>query len=105
MASSRKKAASLPRTGARAKSTLKNPVRSKSAPQPARIRLTQHVTSGGWGFRVGASLGMGWVKRAGGVTREWLAAGGFEVEVAGVRHPATLQPGAFYDPRGERMRA
>jgi len=66
--------------------------------------LVGHVTSGGWGFRVGASLGMGWVKRAGGVTREWLAAGGFEVEVAGVRHPATLQPGAFYDPRGERMR-
>jgi 4-methylaminobutanoate oxidase (formaldehyde-forming) len=47
---------------------------------------------------------MGWVKRAGGVTPEWLAAGGFEVEVAGVRHPATLQPGAFYDPKGERMR-
>ena len=66
--------------------------------------LVGHVTSGAWGFRVGASLGMGWVKRAGGVAREWLAEGGFEVEVAGVRHPATLQPSAFYDPAGQRMR-
>ena len=66
--------------------------------------LVGHVTSGAWGFRVGASLGMGWVKRAEGVTREWLATGGFEVEVAGVRHRATLQWEPFHDPKGERMR-
>jgi 4-methylaminobutanoate oxidase (formaldehyde-forming) len=62
------------------------------------------VTSGAWGFRVGASLGMASVKRTGGVDAAWLASGGFEVEVAGVRHAASLQFGAHYDPKNERLR-
>jgi 4-methylaminobutanoate oxidase (formaldehyde-forming) len=63
------------------------------------------VTSGAWGFRVGASLGLGSVRRTGGVTSQWLSEGGFEVEVAGVRHAIDVQFPAFYDPKGERMRS
>jgi 4-methylaminobutanoate oxidase (formaldehyde-forming) len=48
------------------------------------------VTSGMYGHRLRASLGMGYVRRASGVTRDWLAAGGFEVEVAGERLAAHL---------------
>jgi 4-methylaminobutanoate oxidase (formaldehyde-forming) len=66
--------------------------------------LVGHVTSGAWGFRVGASLGMASVRRPGGVSAAWLASGGFEVEVAGVRHAASLQFGAHYDPKNERLR-
>ena len=63
------------------------------------------VTSGAWGFRVGASLGMASVRRTGGVTAEWLREGQFEVEVAGVRHAIDVQFPGFYDPRGERLRS
>jgi 4-methylaminobutanoate oxidase (formaldehyde-forming) len=66
--------------------------------------LAGSVTSGAYGHRVDASLGMGYVSCAEGVTNEWLAAGKLEVEVAWKRYPAQAQLGAWYDPRGERPR-
>jgi heterotetrameric sarcosine oxidase gamma subunit len=66
--------------------------------------LVGYVTSGAWGFRLGGSFAMASVHRAGGVTGAWLAEGGFEVEVAGTRHPVDIQFGGFYDPKSERMR-
>ena len=66
--------------------------------------IVGYATSGAWGFRTGAALGMAAVRRAGGVDAGWLAAGGFEVEIAGKRHPVELQFAGFYDPRGERLR-
>lgn len=66
--------------------------------------LVGYVTSGAWGFRLGGSFGMASVKRKGGVTADWLREGGFEVEVAGVKHAIELQFACFYDPKGSRMR-
>lgn len=63
------------------------------------------VTSGGFGHRVGASLGMGYVSHAGGVDAAFLAGGKFEVEVACRRYPASVQLQPFYDPRSERVKA
>ena len=68
-------------------------------------RIVGAVTSGAYGHRIGASLGMGYVSHEGGVTRDWLAEGGFEVEVAWERVPAVLQLEPFYDPKGERVRS
>lgn len=62
------------------------------------------VTTGAYGHRIGASLGMGYVSCPGGVTADWLATGTWEVEVAWKRHPARLQFGPWYDPKGERPR-
>ena len=62
------------------------------------------MTSGAYGHRIDASLGMGYVSCAEGVTNEWLAAGKLEVEVAWKRYPAQAQLGPWYDPRGERPR-
>jgi 4-methylaminobutanoate oxidase (formaldehyde-forming) len=62
------------------------------------------VTTGGYGHRIGASLGMGYVTCAEGVDAAWLADGGFEVEVACVRHAAEVQLGPWYDPAGHRVR-
>jgi glycine cleavage system aminomethyltransferase T len=62
------------------------------------------VTSGAYGHRIDASLGMGYVTCAGGVTNEWLAAGKLEVEVAWNRYPAEAQLGPWYDPQGMRPR-
>src|SRR5262249_10981214 len=60
------------------------------------------ISSGAFGFRLQRSLGMGYVSNPAGVTREWLASGTFELDVAMERHgvSASLQP--FYDPDGSR---
>ena len=63
------------------------------------------TTSGAWGHRVGRSLGLGYVSHAAGVTRDWLAAGSWEVEIAWRRTPARAQLRCFYDPSGERIKA
>jgi glycine cleavage system aminomethyltransferase T/glycine/D-amino acid oxidase-like deaminating enzyme len=67
--------------------------------------LVGYVTSGGWGFRVDASLGMAYVRKAGGVTTDWLSQGGFRVEVAGEQHEIDLQFASFYDPKKQRLRS
>ena len=67
-------------------------------------RIVGAITSGSYGHRVGASLGMGYVRCDDGVTAEWLAADGIEVEVACARYPATAQLRPFYDPKNTRVR-
>ena len=62
------------------------------------------ISSGGWGFRVDASLGTGYVACAEGVITDWIETGRFEVEVALKRHPARVQFKPFYDPAGDRIR-
>lgn len=44
------------------------------------------VTSAAWGATVGSSVGLGYLRHDGPVTADWLAAGGFEVDVAGERY-------------------
>jgi len=63
------------------------------------------ITSGGYGHRVGASLGMGYVHCDDGVDRDFLTGGRFEVEVACERYPATVQLKPFYDPANARVRS
>ena len=64
-----------------------------------------YLTSGGYGYTVGKSIGLGYVRNPGGVSDEWLAGGGYELEVATVRVPATLHTGPLYDPRNLRVKA
>ena len=68
-------------------------------------RIIGSVTSGSYGHRVDASLGLGYVSHPDGVTADFLRAEGFEVEVACERYPAQLQFGPFWDPKNERIRA
>ena len=68
----------------------------------ARIGL---LTSGSYGHTLGAALGMGWVRHPGGVTPDLLRSARFEIEIAGERYSAEASLDAFYDPRGERLRA
>ncbi|MCR9221048.1 MAG: FAD-dependent oxidoreductase [Alphaproteobacteria bacterium] len=62
------------------------------------------TTSGAWGHRVGKSLAMGYVHCEGGVTKDWLESGRWEVEIAWAAHPARVQFAPWYDPKAERMR-
>jgi 4-methylaminobutanoate oxidase (formaldehyde-forming) len=63
------------------------------------------TTSGAWGHRVGKSLALGYVRNPDGVTKDWVASGSWEIEIAWSRHPAQLQFEPYYDPKGVRIRA
>ena len=63
------------------------------------------VMSGAYGFRVGASLGLGYVRQPGGVTREWLESGRLEVEIGLKPYRIEARFGPWYDPKGERIKA
>lgn len=63
------------------------------------------ITSGMYGHRVGASLGMGYVRSDEPITAEWIAAQRFEVEIGWERYAARAQLAPFYDPKAERVKA
>ena len=67
--------------------------------------LVGSTTSGAWGHRVNLSLGLGYVHNKDGVTKDWIEGGKWEVELAWKRYPAKVQFQAFYDPKGERIKA
>ena len=64
-----------------------------------------YLTSGGYGYTLGQSIGYGYVRHEGGVDDGFLAAGRYELVVANEALPARLLPGAPYDPSGARVRA
>jgi glycine cleavage system aminomethyltransferase T/glycine/D-amino acid oxidase-like deaminating enzyme len=63
------------------------------------------TTSGAWGHRVNKSLGLAYVKNVGGVTKDWIEVGQWEIELAWKRYPVTVQLTSFYDPKGLRIKA
>ncbi len=63
-----------------------------------------HVTSGDWGFRLQAMVGLASIEREQGVDKAWIDDGGFSVQIAGEMYPLTLQFKPFYDPTGAIMR-
>jgi 4-methylaminobutanoate oxidase (formaldehyde-forming) len=64
------------------------------------------LTSAGYGHTIGASVGMGYVKRAdgAGIDGAWLEAGHFEVDLAGTRLAAKVSLRCPYDPSGARIK-
>ncbi len=62
------------------------------------------LTSGGFGYTIDRSIGLGYVRNAAGVTADWVLAGAYELDVAGARvtADATLRP--LYDPANTRVR-
>ncbi|MDH3660352.1 MAG: FAD-dependent oxidoreductase [Alphaproteobacteria bacterium] len=67
--------------------------------------LIGSITSGMYGHRLDASLGMGYLRAADGVTKGFVDGGSYEIEIAWERVPAKAQLGAFYDPKMERVKA
>ena len=83
----------------------RGPVLLRNEPLWRGNEIVGHVTSGGWGYRVGGSLGMGWLNCRGGFNLASLREAAFEAEVAGERHAIDVQVAPFYDPEGVRMRS
>jgi len=66
--------------------------------------MVGRTTSGMYGHTVGACLSMGYLNNDAGVTKEWLAAGTYEIEVATVPITVTASLRSFYDPNNERVK-
>ena len=64
------------------------------------------LSSAGYGHTVGASVGLGYVKRADGaaIDAAWLEQAKFEVDLAGTRLKAKLSLRCPYDPTGARIK-
>ena len=67
--------------------------------------LCGYVRSAMYGHTLGAAVALGYVEHADGVDADHVNAGRYEIEVAGVRHPAKASLHALYDPRSSRIRA
>lgn len=67
--------------------------------------IVGHVTSGDYGFRLEAMVGLASLERAEGVSKAWIEEGGFEVQIAGQMYSAQVQLAPFYDPNGAIMRS
>ena len=63
------------------------------------------LSSGGYGYSIGLSIGYGYVRHAEGVSADFLQAGHYELDVAGERVPAKINLAPFFDPKGLRVRA
>lgn len=62
------------------------------------------VTSGAYGHRISASLGLAYVNNIAGVSREWLSGSGWQVEIAQKSYAVELQLEPWYDPKGTRIK-
>lgn len=63
------------------------------------------LSSGGYGYTIGKSIGYGYVRNPKGVDRAYIEAGTYELEVATERVPCTVHMDPLYDPRMARVKA
>ena len=64
-----------------------------------------YLSSGGYGYTVGKSIGLGYVRNAAGVDDDYLRSGHYEIEARMQRFPATPHIRALYDPENARIKA
>lgn len=63
------------------------------------------LTSGGYGYTVGKSIGYGFVRNPDGVDAGFVASGSYELEVATRRVPCQIHLRPLYDPESRRIKA
>ena len=64
-----------------------------------------YLSSGGFGHTIGKSIGIGYVRHAGGVDAAFVTSGSYELEVATERVPCSVTLAPLYDAGMERVRA
>ncbi len=70
----------------------------------ANGEVVGRVTGAMFGHTLGATIAMGYVEHAAGVSKDWLEQTEFEIEVECVRYKATPSLRPFYDPKMERIK-
>ncbi|MBQ76199.1 MAG: FAD-dependent oxidoreductase [Gammaproteobacteria bacterium] len=68
-------------------------------------QIVGYIASGMYGHTLGAAVGLGYVNHEDGVNAGFVKSGQYEIEVAGVRVPATASLRPMYDPSNSRIRA
>lgn len=67
--------------------------------------MVGRTTSGAYGHHLGGAVALGYVREDTAPVADRIAAGGFEIEVAGTRFPAVASLESLYDPKNARIRA
>jgi sarcosine dehydrogenase len=62
------------------------------------------LTSGGYGYTVGRSVGYGYVRNSSGVTPDYVTSGTYELDVATRRIASDVSLRPLYDPSGARTK-
>lgn len=62
------------------------------------------LSSGGYGYTLGKSIGYGYVRNPDGVTADYVETGDYELEVATERVPVKVSLKPFFDPKMERVK-
>ncbi|MCF6432305.1 FAD-dependent oxidoreductase [Leisingera sp. MMG026] len=63
------------------------------------------LSSGGYGYTVGQSIGYGYIRNSDGVDAEYVLSGDYELEVAAGRVPCKVQLSPLYDPGMNKVKA
>ena len=63
-----------------------------------------YLTSGGYGYTIGKSIGYGYVRNADGVTDDFLAEGDYQLIVANDAVKAEIHMQPLFDPAAERVK-
>jgi 4-methylaminobutanoate oxidase (formaldehyde-forming) len=66
--------------------------------------IVGHIRSGMYGHTLGAAIGLGYVSAPNGAPLDAIGADDYEIEVAGVRYPATASLRPMYDPTNQRIK-
>lgn len=64
-----------------------------------------YLTSGGYGYTIGKSVGYGYVRNEAGVSKEFLEDGTYELVIALDRIPAKIGLKPFFDPSNDKVKA
>ncbi len=64
-----------------------------------------YLTSGGYGYTIGKSIGYGYVRNADGVSDDFLASGRYELVIANETVPARIALEPLFDPQALRVKA
>jgi sarcosine dehydrogenase len=62
------------------------------------------LSSAGWGYTLKKNIGYGYIRWAGGVDRDFIKSGSYELEVATKRVPCQVHMGPLYDPTMDRIK-
>ncbi len=64
-----------------------------------------YLTSGGYGYSIGKSIGYGYVRHAEGVSDTFLTSGDYALVIASETYPATISTMPLFDPENLRIKA
>jgi len=68
-------------------------------------KLAGYVRSAMYGHTLGGAVALGYIENPDGVDADYVKSGSYEIEIAGVRYPATASLRPLYDPKSERIKA